>query len=114
MKNCTKCKKQKKLAEFREYKMGMHRSECRRCEVKQAQLKLKAHKEAGEKPDMCECCKKPTKNLVVDHCHSSGKFRGWLCRNCNAGIGKLGDTDEGIIRALNYLQDDSFKDGEGI
>lgn len=56
-------------------------------------------------PDLCECCNKPPgqKSLALDHDHETGKFRGWLCGNCNLGIGKLGDNSHGIIRALNYL-----------
>src|SRR5690606_973341 len=52
-------------------------------------------------PALCECCGQlpGKKSLAVDHCHETGKFRGWLCTNCNTGIGKLGDGIEGLIRA---------------
>lgn len=43
-------------------------------------------------------------SLSVDHCHSTGKVRGLLCFNCNAGIGRLGDTIEGLTKALRYLE----------
>jgi len=55
----------------------------------------------------CACCGKSKErgvNLVVDHCHESGGVRGLLCRNCNSGIGKLGDTKEGVFKALRYLE----------
>lgn len=55
----------------------------------------------------CECCGKPPEDhraLAFDHCHDSGDFRGWLCDNCNVGIGKLGDTIEGVKKALAYLK----------
>lgn len=59
-------------------------------------------------PRFCECCGKlPTETkpkLVIDHCHSTGKFRGWICDTCNRGIGMLGDNQEGVSRALHYLQ----------
>lgn len=42
--------------------------------------------------------------MNLDHCHATGKFRGWLCRTCNLGIGQLNDNIEGLIRALAYLQ----------
>lgn len=56
-------------------------------------------------PDLCECCGKPpgTKALAIDHCHTTGVFRGWLCMNCNTSIGKLGDDIDGIFRAFAYL-----------
>tara|TARA_R100000742_G_C4257386_1_gene75248 strand:+ start:391 stop:546 length:156 start_codon:yes stop_codon:yes gene_type:complete len=32
-------------------------------------------------------------------------YRGWLCSNCNTGIGKLGDNIEGVQKAVDYLED---------
>ena len=52
--------------------------------------------------DCCEVCG-TTERLVYDHCHDSMDFRGVLCRHCNASIGGLGDTLEGLMRAVNYL-----------
>ena len=42
--------------------------------------------------------------LHVDHDHTSGKYRGYLCIGCNMGIGQLGDSIEGLERALAYLK----------
>lgn len=60
------------------------------------------------RPSRCECCgmsdlvfKKP---LCLDHCHLTNKFRGWICDDCNIGIGRLGDDVEGVRRALDYLK----------
>src|ERR1044071_5294307 len=58
-------------------------------------------------PEACECCGKtePTfRRLVNDHDHVTGQFRGWLCTNCNLGIGRLGDDIESVRRALAYLE----------
>jgi hypothetical protein len=44
-----------------------------------------------------------TYKLSVDHCHTTGTVRGLLCQKCNTGIGLLGDTKEGILKALKYL-----------
>jgi len=41
--------------------------------------------------------------LVVDHDHLTGEFRGHICPLCNQGIGKLGDSVEGVMKALLYL-----------
>ena len=51
----------------------------------------------------CAICKKKRK-LCVDHCHETKKIRGLLCRTCNAGIGQLGDSYDGVLSALNYLE----------
>jgi Recombination endonuclease VII len=58
------------------------------------------------RPRVCEICGGPPKgkpSLVLDHCHITGQFRGWLCSHCNLGIGRLGDTPGALQKALNYL-----------
>lgn len=50
------------------------------------------------------CVKDIDESLCVDHCHATGRVRGLLCNNCNAGIGLLGDTVESIEAALRYLK----------
>lgn len=39
----------------------------------------------------------------VDHCHTSGKVRGLLCRECNLGLGNLHDSVVALRRAILYL-----------
>jgi len=56
-------------------------------------------------PRECECCGRTSKrHLALDHCHETGVFRGWLCFDCNTGVGKLGDNEQGLLRALKYLR----------
>lgn len=56
-------------------------------------------------PSKCECCgKKSVKRLSFDHCHKTAKFRGWICSNCNLGLGLFGDTLAGVRQAMKYLQ----------
>jgi hypothetical protein len=40
----------------------------------------------------------------VDHDHVTGTVRGLLCLRCNAGIAALGDTAEGVKRAVTYFE----------
>lgn len=47
------------------------------------------------------------KQLVVDHCHSTGKIRGLLCDLCNTALGKFKDNKEILQRAIQYLDDNS-------
>jgi len=42
-------------------------------------------------------------NLVVDHCHTTEKVRGLLCRNCNLALGYLKDNPETMNSAISYL-----------
>ena len=40
----------------------------------------------------------------LDHTHDGANtFRGWLCADCNRGIGALGDDAQGVLAALSYL-----------
>ena len=42
-------------------------------------------------------------DLIIDHCHNSGKVRGLLCNDCNVLLGKLKDDVEFIDRIKDYL-----------
>jgi hypothetical protein len=43
------------------------------------------------------------KAFAVDHCHTTGKIRGLLCGDCNAGIGLLKDNIDLLNNAIKYL-----------
>lgn len=58
----------------------------------------------------CFICGKPEptkgQRLCVDHCHKTGRFRGWLCHRCNYGVGFMestGDATTMMIATLAYL-----------
>ena len=109
MKQCNKCGILKLLSEFRKDKQGRgknskvyYRPECKKCEAKLRKQLKQAKLEATPKPNKCECCG-AIADLIVDHDHVTGKFRGWICRKCNQGIGKLGDDIEGVKKAMEYL-----------
>lgn len=56
-------------------------------------------------PTACEICQETQpRALALDHDHATGLFRGWLCHNCNSSLGGLGDTIEGLERAIAYLR----------
>jgi hypothetical protein len=41
---------------------------------------------------------------VLDHCHITETFRGWICHHCNTGIGSLGDNIDRLKNAVSYLK----------
>lgn len=56
-------------------------------------------------PTTCEICgTTPNIALHLDHCHASGKFRGWLCANCNLGLGNFRDRPDLFLAAITYLK----------
>jgi hypothetical protein len=46
----------------------------------------------------------PQARLCVDHCHTTGKVRGLLCRKCNLAVGALRDRPELADAAAAYLR----------
>jgi hypothetical protein len=44
-------------------------------------------------------------SLAVDHCHTTGKTRKLLCKNCNTGLGSFKDNQDVLLKAMQYLKD---------
>ena len=75
----------------------------------------------AEQGHCCAICKttdntsnkgKGTTSFSVDHCHDTGEVRGLLCDPCNLGLGQLGDTEEALERALDYIKQSKEKQHE--
>lgn len=57
----------------------------------------------------CACCYTSEPGgqwdtFCIDHDHTTGKIRGLLCHRCNLAIGMLGDSLEGVERAMEYMR----------
>ncbi len=58
----------------------------------------------------CPICQKTTipsltSRVVLDHDHSNGRVRGWICDSCNTGIGRFKDDISLLESAINYLSE---------
>lgn len=57
----------------------------------------------------CHLCgtKKPggRGDFHIDHDHRTNKFRGFLCSDCNTGLGHFKDSKELLERAIRYLNE---------
>ena len=123
---CTRCEVTKPLNEFSENNYGehrFHRKICKTCRDTQQESKLDAiedkfglrdsslvKKHRPPEGTICECCKKvrmtygqSMKSMCFDHDPVKGKFRGWICKRCNVGLGNAGDDDEGVMNFVRYL-----------
>lgn len=47
-------------------------------------------------------------NSAIDHNHETGVVRGILCKNCNRGLGLLGDSPDTMARAAQYLKRNGY------
>ena len=113
---CTKCNHLLPIGEF--VRVGTNRylrPECKACTAKLRRELVELKQEHGNAPDgyQCPVCLKnaeeaqiPSRTpFVIDHCHKTGKFRGWLCHRCNMALGQLQDDVEAAERAVNYLKE---------
>ena len=121
---CTKCKQLKDITAFpfREASHKARRKECRECNNESAAL-LRKLKSENPFPNVaeykCPCCLRTEKEIrsnggwpdrtiwVLDHNHTTNKFRGWICDNCNVAIGRFADSVSSLKKAMNYLQEES-------
>lgn len=66
----------------------------------------------NEQGGLCKICggegfkmhKNKKHGLNLDHCHKTGKVRGWLCDNCNRGLGLLQDDITVLEAAIDYIR----------
>jgi Recombination endonuclease VII len=55
--------------------------------------------------NQCAICKKEIGwEAAVDHCHTTDKIRGLLCRKCNLGLGGFKDNIKTIKKAISYVK----------
>jgi hypothetical protein len=59
------------------------------------------------KPEFCEICGqrgKKRNGITLDHDHKTGKFRGWLCSNCNTALGLVQENKETLQALIKYIE----------
>ena len=103
---CHTCGEEKHKDEFYNHSLrpGGKSCYCIPCQNKHRVDLEKVRKTAPLPPEDCECCGRTGVKLLLDHCHKTITFRGWICGKCNTGIGSLGDTLEDVENARRYLQ----------
>tara|TARA_R100000781_G_scaffold28413_1_gene21017 strand:- start:427 stop:804 length:378 start_codon:yes stop_codon:yes gene_type:complete len=106
-KRCCTCREVKLLETFHKdaREPDGRRPDCASCRNAKMRRIKQLRKTVGEPPLNCQCCGRPAKNnkLSLDHDHSTGEFRGWLCQPCNKSLGRIGDNLEGVLKFVNYL-----------
>lgn len=123
-KRCRECNDQlRKEREERKFgkqgRLNYIAKRSRKCNVKNMYgLEWKEYEALKELQDhKCEICKMEiqdyfeTKNppgdrgeIVIDHCHDTGRVRGLLCKTCNSGLGFFKDNPEFLRNAAAYIE----------
>jgi protein-arginine kinase activator protein McsA len=107
---CRKCGEEKDLIDFHVPYYGKNNKEgrsytCKSCKKEHVGVvsRLK-DKNPPPKNKVCDCCGDASDNLHLDHDHLTKKFRGYLCVNCNHGLGKFNDQIHRLEKAIDYLK----------
>ena len=115
---CTKCNLKLPVDMFSKRERGAYRrTECKSC-MKALQDERDEVRKTVDDPADDHLCpiwlktkdsgiggNKTSSPWVLDHCHKSKKFRGWLCHKCNRSLGGFDDDIEMLKRAMKYLED---------
>jgi len=125
LRECSKCKTLQSLEEFsvdKHTKYGIT-SNCKTCIrarvnpgsknrslLYKYKIDLTQFKQMiVDQNNQCAICKTSLENMDVksihtDHCHTTGKVRGILCKHCNFGLGWFKDDTELLENAITYLK----------
>lgn len=115
---CSKCNMFLSLSRFTAHSGANYlRPECKKCNTELAKVRnhLKSIHPPPQEGYICPIClgseedvkgKGNTKNgsWVLDHCHETESFRGWLCHKCNRALGGFDDSPKTLERAIKYLE----------
>jgi hypothetical protein len=115
---CNKCEQEKPVSCFSFHSGSNYlRPECKECNNELSRIRTELRLTYGMPPSdyLCPICSKNSEQVagkggkagswVLDHCHNTNKFRGWLCHKCNRGIGNFDDNTDLLMKAVEYLKD---------
>ena len=99
----------------------LRRPVCRECYAKKVKINPTQKRDfvlSYPRPEIgeiftCPICLKSFKrehdnDVVLDHSHTNGSVRGWLCSSCNTSLGKFGDDISVLKRAISWIQRKRF------
>ena len=114
---CNKCNRNLPINNFNFASGGNYlRSECKQCNNALRRVREGLREKHGMPDDnhICPICLGTKEEVsgqgnnkngpwVLDHCHETESFRGWLCHKCNRSLGGFNDDKEYLRRAIEYL-----------
>ena len=114
---CNKCNRNLPISNFNFASGGNYlRPECKQCNNDLRKIRNELREKHGMPDDnyVCPICLGTKEEVsgqggnknspwVLDHCHETESFRGWLCHKCNRSLGGFNDDKEYLRRAIEYL-----------
>jgi Autographiviridae endonuclease VII len=111
-KRCGKCKKVWPIEMYTTNKKSRDGRDwtCRVCHRIMTRIhRLGLHPDVAGTPmpddGRCEVCgtQPPNWGLCLDHNHTTGAFRGWLCNSCNSALAFAADSADRLRALAAYL-----------
>jgi len=115
---CNKCNQLLPLTAFSAHSGANYlRPECKSCNQELTRVRTELRQKHGMPSEgyCCPICKGDEEGVkgkgntrngswVLDHCHDTDSFRGWLCHKCNRALGGFNDDVSLLQNAIKYLQ----------
>lgn len=106
IKICRNCKNEKPIDDFPFFSTheAGRKNTCKECSGKLSLLRKKLKLENPQpQPGICPICELYTEIWILDHCHFSNNFRGYICNSCNLALGRFNDDIKILQNAISYL-----------
>ena len=114
---CIKCDVEQPVENYARVAAGEIKRTCNSC-MSGHYYTLKRLRKENTYPDKDYCCPICERDIdeigkygqiklskwVLDHCHDTLTFRGWICHHCNTGLGGFKDDLTKVKRAVIYLE----------
>jgi hypothetical protein len=118
---CRECKIDKPINCFEKNQVGkdnriIRRPVCKECRSSKVKVNLQEKKKFEKfkplfgEPFKCPICEDDftrqfNNDVVLDHSHIDGSVRGYICGNCNTGLGRFKDNVRILHNAIRWLQE---------
>lgn len=117
---CKECQRLLPITAFERNRPSVWRSECKECRKNAkpfpniSNKKRREYEEQHPKPKIgeefyCRVCDRTitiqqNRDINLDHSHTTGDIRGWVCNRCNTGLGNFRDNVSVLERAIRWLK----------
>lgn len=110
---CRNCRAHKEITDFPFFSTNEagRKNTCKSCTRHLSQIRRKLKIQNPPPPSgPCPICGQHTDSWILDHCHFTDVFRGYICNSCNLGIGRFNDDINLLYKAIYYLEQNDKSD----